>query len=193
MQTQDALTKAYTQALYPNNAKGPGAPKGQVSQPVYLPGALSSTAQLSEQLPPGYSQGATEANRGIFGTGSNVLVPQGNSTVTIAEPPKAPVDPGVYQTQIELKEPSGAGHTQLLDAGDGRVAGDVPGFTTPAPTAAPGGRSLDPAILATLLAATRAPKQPSSDWSFKNPWITYGLAFAIIFPTLIWAFRKRPT
>jgi hypothetical protein len=194
MQTQAALTKAYTQALYPSN-NDPGAPRGQISQPLYAPGQLTSAAKMSEQLPPGVHGGATEVSRGIFGTGSNVLVPQASSTATIVEPPKAPVDPSVAQTSIQLKEVSTGGSTQLLDAGDGRVAGDVVSLSTPEPSPAPSSEpaTLSPYLVSAFLAAAaskESQKSAADEWSFKNPWVRYGTIFVFLFLILVYVFKR---
>jgi hypothetical protein len=137
------------------------------------------------------SGGASEVSRGIFGTGSNVLVPQASTTVTIQEPPKAPVDPHVAETSITLKEPSSAGHTQLLDAGDARVADDAVSLSTPAPSSAPSAfpLAISPAAISAILTATKKPEK-KSEWSFSNPWVTYGIVFAVVFSVLIFAFRR---
>jgi small neutral amino acid transporter SnatA (MarC family) len=111
--------------------------------------------------------------------------------VTIQEPPKAPVDPLVAETTIALKEPSTAGHTQLLDEGDARVAGDAVSLSTPEPSGAPSTfpLAISPATISAILTATRKPKQ-ESEWTLRNPWVTYGIVFSVVFSVLVFAFRK---
>lgn len=183
MQRQDDLTRIYTNALYP--ARNPGAPRGQVSQPIYTPGRLTSAAQLSEQLPPGLIGGATEVSRGLFGKGSNVLVPRASSTVTIQQPPKPPVDSGAPPVPLVIKEPSGAGSSQLLDAGDGRVAGDAVALTGALPSAV----ATQAPVAFPVVMPSFAPTPPPSG-GVTNPIVMYGLVFAALFAALMFAFKR---
>ena len=70
---QKRAEKILTSIYYPKK-KDPGAPRGQVSQPIYLPGALSSTGKLSEALPMGVTGGASMVTSAAtsFGTVAGV-------------------------------------------------------------------------------------------------------------------------
>lgn len=181
---QKRAEKILTQIYYPK--MNPGAPRGTVSQPLYLPGALSSTAKLSEALPQGVTGGASEVARGIFGTGSNVLVPEASTTARIAMPPKAPTDSGV-PNYVVIKEPSGAGASQLLQMD---APADAPQLSTQQPQGGPGASAppVDPAAFAALLAA--ATPNPKTQWSASNPYVIYPFVAAAIFVVLMLLFRN---
>ena len=173
----------------PNN---PGSPRGQVSQPIYLPGALTSAAKLSEQLPPGAYGGATEVGRGMFGTGnSNVLVPAASQTATIAMPPAPPVDVGV-PNYVLLKQPSGVGSSSLMAVGE--MASGAPVLdvvtSTPSPSPSP---SADAALLAAALVQQQQQQQqqqgPTWTGYLTNPWHMFSIAFALVFALALIAFR----
>ena len=72
---QKRAEQILTSVYYPKH--NPGAPRGTVSAPVYLPGALSSTGRLSEQLPAGVAGGATEVGRGALALPPAVPSPAG--------------------------------------------------------------------------------------------------------------------
>lgn len=169
----------------------PGAPRGQVSQTVYLPGAKSSSAKMSEQLPPGTYGGATEVGRGIFGSGSNVLVPNASETAKIAIPAKPPVDVGV-PNYVVLQQPSGAGSSELMAVGNKPL--DVPGLDSPSPPT-----SMSPEDAAKILllagAVSRAPvyaEAASSAWGayLKEPWHVFAVVFTAVFALALFVFKR---
>ena len=168
----------------------PGSPRGQVSQTIYLPGAKSSSAKMSEQLPPGTYGGASEVNRGIFGSGSNLLVPNASETAKIAIPAKPPVDVGV-PNYVVLQEPSGAGSSELLAVGTRPL--DAPGIdaSTPQPSLTP-----EDAAKLLLLAASTTPPAPAPSatdaWAnyFKQPWHVFAMAFALVFALAVFVFKR---
>lgn len=168
----------------------PGSPRGQVSQTIYLPGAKSSSAKMSEQLPPGTYGGASEVNRGIFGSGSNVLVPNASETANVAIPAKPPVDVGV-PNYVVLQQPSGAGSSELMAVGNRPM--DAPGLDVA--TSQPSMSPEDAAKILLLAASTQAPasaQSTSGAWAnyFKQPWHVFAMAFALVFATALFVFKR---
>ena len=169
----------------------PGAPRGQTSQTIYLPGAKSSSAKMSEQLPAGTYGGASEVNRGIFGSGSNLLVPNASETAKIAIPAKPPVDVGV-PNYVVLQQPSGAGSSELMAVGNRPL--DAPGLdvSTPQPSLTPE----DAAKLLLLAASTPVPSLPppsaADAWAnyFKRPWHVFVMAFSLVFALALFVFKR---
>jgi hypothetical protein len=182
--SQKDAEKILTSIYYPK--KNPGAPRGQVSQPVYLPGALSSTAKMSEALPQGVHGGASEVSRGIFGQGSNVLIPEASSTARVAMPKDAPTDSSVTTYHV-VKEPSGGGESQILQMD---TPPDAPQLSTSGPSEFPVASRppIDPAVLASLIAASTP--NPKTQWSMSNPWVVYPIMAAFIFIALMLLFRS---
>lgn len=168
----------------------PGSPRGQTSQTIYLPGAKSSAAKLSEQLPPGTYGGASEVGRGIFGSGSNVLVPNASETANIAIAPKAPIDVGV-PNYVLLQQPSGAGSSELLAVGNRPM--DMPGLDVF--TAQP---SLSPEDAARVILTASATSQSASQQStldvwkayFTQPWNVFAIAFTVVFLLAFFTFKR---
>jgi hypothetical protein len=96
-------------------------------------------------------------------------------------PPKPPTDSGV-PNYVVIKEPSGAGTSQLLQMD---VPPDAPQLSTQPPASAP---PMDPIELAALVAA--ATRAPETRWSASNPYVVYPFVSVAIFVVLLFVFRK---
>lgn len=174
---------------------------GQVSQPIYLPGMLTSAAAMSEALPPGVHGGASEVARGIFGRGSNVLVPRASQTVAIRDLPRPPIDSGVPDYAV-MKLPSESGTTQLSQPPlesqpplfeapeDYAASSQMPSLSpaTATATQSPAEAALIAALLQTQRPATAA---PSTLLPTSNRLVVFACFFLFLVVFLFWLYRRR--